>query len=93
MPQPPVVAVGLCNPPKEDRRDDKHVDGGDSNANKEEDKDKDEHIANVSAVCPSPLPLISLLLPFTVTIGGVPPSKYSSSRGMTTEMARGQWRV
>jgi hypothetical protein len=68
-------AMGLYDPPEEGGRDDKCIDKGDGNAN----KDKDSAVANVNAVCPPHPPPTLLLLCGAVTIGGIPPSTYLSS--------------
>jgi hypothetical protein len=44
-------------------------------------KDKDNNVANMNAVCPPSSPSTLLLLRCAVTIGGIPPSIYSLSRG------------
>jgi hypothetical protein len=90
-PQPPVAVKGSYNPPKEGRRDDKRIDGGDGNEN----EDVGNDIANVNPVYPHPPHPTLLLLCGAVVIGGIPPSTYllsggdngDNNKGMMADMA------
>jgi hypothetical protein len=78
VPQPPPGGRVLYETPKEGRRGNERINGGDGNTN----EDEDDNVNNMNAVCPPPPPPPTLsLMHDAVVIGGISLSTYLSSGG------------